>query len=103
MTMTAPRRRLLLLLAALSAVTALGACGSTSTLPPGAVCDQTSECDPDLTCLEIAQVTATSCTVVGKTCSTTCINDASCAPLGADFRCFATCTADKVCGELAAP
>ena len=101
--MIAPRRLSLLLVSALGAVASLGACGTTSTLPAGAVCDQTSECDPDLTCLEIAQVTATSCTVVGKTCSTSCVDDASCAPLGTEFRCFATCTTDKVCGEVAAP
>lgn len=77
-------------------------CG-TSALPAGAVCDATSDCDDGLTCLEFAQITGTSCMVVGKQCSTTCIDDTSCAPLGANFRCFATCTADKMCGELASP
>lgn len=80
----------------------LSACG-TSSLPAGAVCDSTSECDSGLTCLEYAQVTPTSCTVVGKACSTTCTNDASCASLGANFKCFATCTTEKVCGEVAGP
>ena len=77
-------------------------CG-TSALPAGAVCDATSDCDTGLTCLEYAQVTATSCMVIGKACTTTCVNDASCAALGASFKCFATCTADKVCGEVAGP
>ena len=77
-------------------------CG-TDSLPAGAVCDQTSDCDTGLSCLEYAQVTPTSCMVIGKACTTTCTNDASCASLGANFRCFATCTADKVCGEVAAP
>jgi hypothetical protein len=87
----------------LIAILILSACSSDSTLPPGAVCKTTDDCDSDLTCLDIAQVTSTSCMVVGKTCSTTCTDDASCAPLGANFRCFATCTTDKVCAMVANP
>ncbi len=79
-------------------------CGtSSSDLPAGAVCHETADCAPDLMCLDYAQVTSTSCMTLGKLCSTTCVNDASCAPLGANFKCFATCTADKVCGEVVSP
>jgi hypothetical protein len=80
----------------------VSACG-TSDLPAGAVCEATADCEGGLSCLDIAQINGTTCTVVGKTCSTTCANDAACAPLGANFRCFATCTTEKVCGEVASP
>ncbi len=79
-------------------------CGtSSSDLPAGAVCDETADCDTGLMCLDFAQVTSTSCMTIGKLCSTPCVNDASCAPLGADFKCFATCTAEKVCGQVLGP
>ncbi len=80
----------------------LAACSSSS-LPAGAVCDQTSDCDDGLTCVELGQFTNQTCTVVGKVCTVTCADDTGCAALGADFKCFATCGADKICGEVAAP
>lgn len=86
----------------LAAALALSAC-ATDSLPAGAVCKATADCDSDLTCLDIAQINGASCMVVGKTCSTTCTDDASCAPLGASFKCFATCTTDKVCAMVASP
>jgi hypothetical protein len=81
-------------------IVALAACG-TSSLPAGAKCTATADCDSGLTCLDVAQFSGTTCTTVGKTCSTTCTDDPSCAPLGANFKCFATCTADKVCAMTA--
>jgi hypothetical protein len=74
-----------------------------SPLPAGAVCKATADCDTDLMCLDVAQFSGTACTVVGKSCSKTCTDDPSCASLGANFRCFATCTADKACEMVAGP
>ena len=85
------------------AILILSACGTDGGLPASAKCDATDDCESGLTCLDIAQVTPTSCMVVGKICSTTCTDDTSCAPLGANFKCFATCTTDKVCAMVANP
>ncbi len=82
-------------------VLALGAC-ATSPLPPGAVCKQTSDCESDLMCLDVAQFSGSTCTVVGKSCSKVCTIDTDCASLGANFKCFAGCGADKTC-EAAGP
>jgi hypothetical protein len=76
---------------------------STGPLPAGAVCDQAADCESTLSCLDIAQINGTTCTVVGKTCSITCSVDGDCATLGTNFRCFAGCGVDKVCGEVASP
>jgi hypothetical protein len=78
----------------------VSACG-TDSLPAGGVCKQTSDCDSDLMCLDVAQFSGTTCMVVGKSCSITCQDDAGCASLGSNFRCFAGCGADKVCGMIA--
>jgi len=87
--------RILLLLA-------ITACGTTP-LPPSAVCEQTDECEDGLACLEIGQTNGGSCMVVGKVCSITCTDDTHCMTLGPNFRCFAGCGAEKVCGEIATP
>jgi hypothetical protein len=76
---------------------------ATDPLPAGAVCQATADCKSGLSCLDLAQFNGTMCMVVGKTCSTTCATDPDCAPLGANFRCFAGCGADKVCGQIAGP
>jgi len=76
---------------------ALVACG-TSSLPAGAECHDTSECDPDLSCLDLAQFAGSACTVVGKACSKTCTGDAGCASLGTGFKCFAGCGSAMTCG-----
>lgn len=86
----------------LAIMMSLAAC-STSSLPAGAVCDQTADCDDGLTCEELGQFSGATCTVPGKVCTVTCTDDTGCAALGADFKCFATCGADKICGEVAAP
>ena len=78
-------------------VVVLAACG-TSPLPAGAVCKQTSDCETDLSCLDVAQFSGSACTVVGKACSKTCSTDPDCASLGSSFRCFAGCGSDKTCG-----
>lgn len=80
----------------------LAACAP-SPLPASAVCEQTDECEDGLTCLEIGQINGGSCTVVGKVCSITCTDDTHCMSLGASFRCFAGCGAERVCGEIATP
>lgn len=81
----------------LLAVVMLVGCG-TSASPAGAVCSQSSECDANLMCLDLAQFSGSACTVVGKTCSKTCSTDPDCASLGSNFRCFAGCGSDKTCG-----
>ncbi len=81
----------------------LAACGSDPPLPVGGVCTETDECADDLTCLEIGQISGSACTVVGKACTITCTDDAGCAMFGANFKCFATCGAERICGELAGP
>jgi len=83
-------------------ILALASCASDS-LPAGAVCEATSDCETSLSCLDVAQFTGTTCMVVGKTCTTTCTDDASCSALGANFKCFATCTTEKACGKVASP
>jgi len=75
---------------------------ATSPLPPGAVCKQTADCESDLMCLDVAQFSGATCTVVGKSCSKVCTGDGDCASLGANFKCFAGCGADKTC-EAAGP
>lgn len=79
------------------ALVLLAACG-TSSLPAGAQCAQTSECESGLMCLDLAQFTGTTCTVVGKACSLVCQDDTGCASLGSSFKCFAGCGTDKTCG-----
>jgi len=79
---------------------ALAGCGTTA-LPAGARCTATVDCETDLSCLDLGQFSGSVCTVPGKTCTTTCTDDASCAPLGANFKCFATCGTDKVCAMVA--
>jgi hypothetical protein len=79
-------------------IVSLVACG-TSSLPAGAQCQQASECDTGLDCLELAQFNGTTCTVVGKACTTTCLDDSGCAALGSDFRCFQGCGTTKTCGK----
>jgi len=79
------------------AIAALGACGTTA-LPAGAVCKATADCEADLMCLDVAQTTGGSCTVVGKACSVVCQNDMGCAMLGTNFKCFSGCGTDKFCG-----
>jgi hypothetical protein len=81
-------------------VVVLAACG-TDAKPAGGVCDQTSDCALGLDCLEIAQFNGSACTVVGKTCSNTCMNDTDCFTLGSNFHCFATCGSAMVCGATA--
>lgn len=78
-------------------VTALAACG-TSSLPAGAQCSQTSDCDTDLMCLDLAQFTGSACSVVGKTCTKVCTGDPACTSLGSNFKCFAGCGSDMTCG-----
>ena len=78
-------------------LTALAACG-TSSLPAGAQCSQTSECDTDLMCLDLAQFTGSACSVVGKTCTKVCTGDPGCTSLGSNFKCFAGCGSDMTCG-----
>ena len=73
---------------------------STSTLPASAACSASSDCDKGLMCLDFAQINGSACMNVGKQCTIACTDDASCASLGSAFRCFATCTADKVCGKV---
>ena len=75
---------------------AIAACGTTP-LPAGAVCKTTADCESNLMCLDFAQFSGSNCMTVGKSCSTTCTDDASCAPLGTNFKCLATCTTAKAC------
>jgi hypothetical protein len=72
-------------------------------LPAGAVCEETTDCEDGLACLQLGQVSGGACTVVGTICSITCADDTACGALGADFHCFATCGADMVCAEVAGP
>ena len=76
---------------------ATAACGTTL-LPAGAVCDQTADCEAGLDCLDVAQINGSTCTVVGKACTTTCLTTPDCTELGAGFMCFAGCGADRTCG-----
>jgi hypothetical protein len=80
---------------------AIAACGTTP-LPPGAVCKATADCESNLMCLDVAQFAGSACTTVGKSCSTSCTTDASCASLGSNFKCFATCTAGAMACEMVA-
>jgi hypothetical protein len=73
------------------------ACG-TSQLPAGAQCMQSSDCDTDLSCLDLAQFSGSACSVVGKTCSKVCADDTGCASLGSNFKCFAGCGSAMSCG-----
>lgn len=75
----------------------LVACG-TDELPAGAVCSATSECESGLECLDVAQINAGTCTVVGKACTHTCLTSPDCGDLGLGFMCFAGCGADRTCG-----
>jgi hypothetical protein len=76
---------------------------ATDPLPIGAVCDAPADCADGLTCLELGQINGTSCMVVAKVCTSTCIDDTGCAMYGANFKCFASCGLDKICGEVATP
>lgn len=84
------RLRLLVLLG-------LGSCGSME-LPASAVCERTADCEEGLTCLPVAQFSGNTCEEVGRACSTLCDDDADCAPLGDEFRCFSLCDTRKACG-----
>ena len=76
----------------------LVACSSSSTLPAGAVCKATADCDKGLMCLEVAQFgSGSACTVIGMSCSLPCTDNSSCSSLGSSFACFATCSTDKDC------
>ncbi|MEO8840241.1 MAG: hypothetical protein ABI591_14615 [Kofleriaceae bacterium] len=75
---------------------ALAACSSSSSA--GNTCSVTADCDADLQCLDVAQVTGTTCTNVGKACSIVCTDDTSCASLGDGYKCFQGCGAFKTCG-----
>jgi hypothetical protein len=82
----------------------LAACGDSSPLPPGAACTTDTECQSGLSCLDVAQINGSTCTVVGKSCTITCQGDNICTTqLGLGFQCFAGCGADKTCGEVANP
>jgi hypothetical protein len=85
-----------------AAVLGFAAC-ATDALPPGAVCKVTADCETtnNLMCLEVAQFSGTTCTVVGHACSIVCTDDTSCAVLGANFKCFAGCGAQKTCEMVA--
>jgi hypothetical protein len=74
-------------------------CTTSSSLPAGAVCQQTTDCDAALQCLDLAQFTGSACSVIGKTCSLACTADTSCASLGSNFKCFAGCGSAMTCGE----
>ena len=91
-------------LAVLVAVLAIAACGTTP-LPAGAECTQTSDCESSLSCLEVAQFSGTTCTVVDHACSITCTGttDTACQTLGPNFTCFAGCGSAMTCGTTAAP
>ncbi len=81
---------------------AVSACGTSDEgLPPSAVCHDTAQCESSLSCLDVATVTSTSCTVVGKSCTITCLDDTGCAELGENFKCFAGCGTEKTCGATA--
>jgi hypothetical protein len=86
----------------LAIVLVLAACG-TNPLPAGAVCKQSNDCEAGLSCLELAQFTGPTCTVVGETCTVTCQHDTDCATLGTNFKCFATCGSDMTCAEIVSP
>jgi hypothetical protein len=77
-------------------------CTSGGTLPPSAVCEETSECEDGLECLPFATFDGPVCTEVGTACTKTCETDADCAVFGASFKCFANCDG-KVCGDTASP
>ncbi len=77
--------------------------GCTTKLPAGAECTESSACESGLSCLDVAQVTGTSCTVVGMACSMVCAGDGDCASLGSNFKCFAGCGSDMTCGEVGTP
>ncbi len=81
----------------------LCACG-TSTVPAGATCTTASECDSNLSCLDVAEINGSTCTVLGKACSLDCTSDDNvCASLGSNFMCFEGCNATKFCGETGTP
>jgi hypothetical protein len=79
------------------AVLAVASCG-TSSLPAGAACNATADCDADLQCLDLAQFSGSACMVVGKQCTIVCTDDPSCATLGSNYKCFQGCATDKTCG-----
>jgi hypothetical protein len=83
----------------INAALVLASCG-TDPLPAGAVCSATDDCEASLTCLDVAQVNSSGCTVVGKACSIVCTDDSSCSPLGTDFKCFTGCGSEKFCGKV---
>jgi hypothetical protein len=89
-------------LAAMIAVSLAVAGCATNTLPAGAKCSATADCDSGLMCLDVAQFAGTTCTVVGKACSIVCTGDPGCTSLGTNFKCFAGCGADMTC-EMAGP
>ena len=93
-------RALLMALVMVGAMIGAG-CG-TQTLPAGAVCTADSACDTGLSCLDLAQSSGSTCTVVGKVCSIVCKYDPDCASLGTSFKCFNGCSgATNFCGEVA--
>ena len=83
-------------LAVLVGCFSLASCG-TSSLPAGAACSATADCDADLQCLDVAQFSGSACMVVGKQCTIVCTDDPSCSTLGASFKCFQGCATDKTC------
>ncbi len=77
--------------------------GCMTKLPAAAECTESSACDTGLSCLDVAQFSGGSCTVVGKECTIVCTGDGDCASLGSNFKCFAGCGSDMTCSETATP
>ncbi|HTR49341.1 MAG TPA: hypothetical protein VMJ10_01460 [Kofleriaceae bacterium] len=89
---------------AVFAVVMLG-CSSSSGRTAGEACQQQSDCEASLDCLDIGQFAGTTCTVVGKICSVTCTSasDPSCTMLGSGYTCLAGCGSDPMVCAATAP
>lgn len=71
--------------------------------PASAECEDTNECDDGLECLPFAVFEQNVCREVADVCTTTCLTNADCAPLGPTFMCFATCDETMTCADTASP
>jgi hypothetical protein len=81
----------------------LAACGP-SNLPASSACKVNDECAPGLSCANVDQLMPGGmCMTVGKNCTTTCVQDINCVPLGPDFKCLAGCTGTSFCEKVKMP
>jgi hypothetical protein len=74
------------------------ACGGSSLKSAGTSCSGDSQCAAGLSCLAVGAFTEAGCAYGASACTRPCTIASDCAPLGADFQCFASCDGTLACG-----